>query len=117
MKKGPKYRLPKKINWDKNRDNIVQFLENYSDNWVKKEKKTSGDRNLNTACLKNWRDEILRLVDGRILKGKNKPRSTSSHYIKGVVKDCLDQLHEKYVMTPADKAQNNILFTCKPFYI
>ena len=116
LKKGPKYRLPRKINWIKNR-NIIQFLENYSEKWVNQEKKASGDRSLNRSCLKNWKDEILRLVDGRIAKGKDKLRETQSHYIRGIVKDCLDQLHDKYVITPADKAQNNILFTCKPFYI
>ena len=29
----------------------------------------------------------------------------------------LDRLKELYIITPTDKAQNNISFTCKPFYI
>ena len=45
------------------------------------------------------------------------PNGTRSHYINGLIKDDLNQLHEKYVMTPADKAQNNILFICKPYYV
>ena len=116
LKKGPKYRLPRKINWAKNRENILEFLENYSVKWIGKEKKGSGDRNMNQNCLKEWRDEVLRLVDKRITKGKANARG-QSHYIKGIVKEELDRLHEKYVLTPADKAQNNILFTCKPFYV
>ena len=116
LKKGPKYRLPRKINWAENRENILQFLEKYIKKWTGKERKESGDRNLNENCLKNWIEEVLRLVDKRISRGKihNKDHS---HYIKGIIKDELDKLHTKYVLTPADKAQNNILFTCKPFYV
>ena len=35
---------------------------------------------------------------------------------RDVLKD-LTQLHSKYVIVPADKAQNNIVFICKKHYI
>ena len=71
---------------------------------------------MNENCLKNWVKEVLRLVDKRFSRGKIHIKD-HSHYIKGVIKEELDQLHRKYVLTPADKAHNNILFTCKPFYV
>ena len=30
---------------------------------------------------------------------------------------CLSSLHDKYVIVPADKASNNIVFVCKSYYI
>ena len=40
---------------------------------------------------------------------------------KSVFKDqeavkCLSSLHDKYVIVPADKASNNIVFVCKSYY-
>jgi hypothetical protein len=48
----------------------------------------------------------------------------TSDYIsrpKSVFKDqeavkCLSSLHDKYVIVPADKASNNIVFVCKSYY-
>jgi hypothetical protein len=42
-------------------------------------------------------------------------------YLKTVFKDqeavkCLSSLHDKYVIVPADKASNNIVFVCKSYY-
>ena len=96
---------------------FVDFLERHINKWIAKERKESGDRRLQPSTLKSWYDEILTHVDNRIAKGKNMPNGTRSHYINGLIKDDLNQLHEKYVMTPADKAQNNILFICKPYYV
>ena len=33
------------------------------------------------------------------------------------VKECLSDLHNKYVFVPADKAPNNIIIVCKRYYI
>ena len=33
------------------------------------------------------------------------------------VKACLSDLHNKYAFVPADKAPNNIIITCKKYYI
>jgi hypothetical protein len=117
MKKGPKYRLPKKINWVKNKENLISFLETYSEKWIKKEKKANNDNNLDLACLSAWKTEIIRLIDKRIEAGKVKLNVFKSLYIEGSLKEELDRLHKLFVITPADKAQNNIIFTCKAFYI
>ena len=117
MKKGPKYRLPRKVNWTKNRENLVTFLEEYSEKWIKKERKASEDKNLNVSCLNAWKIEIVRLIDKRIESGKEKINFFKSLYIEGSLKKELDRLHDLFVITPADKAQNNMIFTCRPFYI
>ena len=117
LKKGPKYRLPKKIDWNKNRENIVEFIENYSVKWIDKQKKDSHDRSLDINSLKCWKEEIWRLVDKRIESGKKKLKNVLSLYIRDDMRTELDRLKDLYVITPTDKAQNNISFTCKPFYI
>ena len=33
------------------------------------------------------------------------------------VANTLSTIHDKYVVVPADKSQNNIVFVCKTFYI
>ena len=117
IKKGPKYRLPKRINWRKNRENIVSFLELYSQKWLKKEKKIGDARDFDRFCLTAWKREVLNTVDRRIETGKKKLKDCHALLIEGTLKTELQRLHEKYVLTPADKAQNNIILTCKPYYI
>jgi hypothetical protein len=48
------------------------------------------------------------------------PNSVNSRP-KSVFKDqeavkCLSSLHDKYVIVPADKSSNNIVFVCKSYY-
>ena len=93
------------------------FLEEYREKWVNKEKKNSQDRNLNIQCLEPWKQEVLRLVDRRIESGKMKLKNGWSLYIKGDLRRELDRLQDLYVITPTDKAQNNIIFICKLFFI
>jgi hypothetical protein len=59
----------------------------------------------------------LYVVQGRIHKLKNCVNSRP----KSVFKDqeavkCLSSLHDKYLIVPADKASNNIVFVCKSYY-
>ena len=59
----------------------------------------------------------MKLVDKRIEAGKRKFKNSWSLYIQGHLKQELERLQDLFVITPTDKAQNNISFTCKPFYI
>ena len=45
FKKGPKYRLPQKINWTEDKNLIINFLDSYIDNWTAKEKKQGNNKN------------------------------------------------------------------------
>jgi N-glycosylase/DNA lyase len=59
---------------------------------------------------------IRSLVQGRIHKLKNcvnsRPKSVFND--QEAVK-CHSSLHDKYVIVPADKASNNIVFVCKSY--
>ena len=116
IKKGPKYRLPQKIDWSKDRDIIEDFLETYVEKWIEKEIK-NGHGRLNARCLGNWKREVLCLVDRKIRLGKQRFGKTWTMKLEGALKTELDRLKNNYVITVTDKAQNNILFTCKYYYI
>ena len=57
---------------------------------------------------------IRSLVEGRIHKLKNCVIVDLSLYLK--TKKCLSSLHDKYVIVPANKASNNIVFVCTSYY-
>ena len=117
FEKGPKYRLPQRIEWRKDKTVIENFIDNYIDKWIAKEKKNPANQNVHRNLLNGWRKNILELVDNRIEAGKMKFRKTWSVKIEGNVKAELERLKEHYVITVADKAQNNLLFTCKKYYV
>ena len=117
FKKGPKYRLPRKINWDKDREIIVTFLNTYSAKWLEKEKKLVCNNDIDRRCLDIWKESVLNFVDKKISEGKKKFRKSWSLKIEGDIERELNRLKDNYVVTVADKAQNNLLFTCKAFYV
>ena len=116
IKKGPKYRLPQKIDWSKDKDIINDFLEIYMEKWIAKERRKHGG-NIDIGCLDNWKDEVMNIVEDKIRVGKVRFGKTWSMRIEGALKTELDRLKDRFVITVTDKAQNNILFTCKYFYI
>ena len=117
IKKGPKFRLPQRINWVEDKKILETFLDAYMDKWIAKEKKILINGNINRNCLNIWKKTVLELVDRRISVGKVRFKKNFSLNINGNVKRELDRLKENYVITVTDKAQNNVLFTCKHFYI
>ena len=116
IKKGPKYRLPRAINWAEDRRIIVDFLGDFMKKWVNKERKVSPN-GIELKSLDAWFKQILFLVDRKIETGKNKFGRSWNLNFGGKMQEELDRLKNKYVITVTDKAQNNILFTCRKFYI
>ena len=107
---GPKFREPKHINWGHNFKIIMDSVEDYAKKWAKREKAEEDS-------LSEWIKSIRSLILGRI----HKLKSCVNHRPKSVFKDpdaheCMSSLHEKYVVVPADKASNNIVFICKSYY-
>ena len=110
---GPKFREPQHINWKHNFKIIMDAVEDYTRRWIKREV----DQDPELESLSDWVRTIRSLVQGRIHKLKNCVNSRP----KSVFKDqeavkCLSSLHDKYVIVPADKASNNIVFVCKSYY-
>ena len=110
---GPKFREPQHINWKHNFKIIMDAVEDYARRWIKREV----DQDPELKSLSDWVRTIKSLVQGRIHKLKNCVNSLP----KSVFKDqeavkCLSSLQDKYVIVPADKASNNIVFVCKSYY-
>ena len=88
----------------------MDAVEDYARRGIKREV----DQNPEIVSLSDWVKTIRSLVQSRIHKLKNCVNSQP----KSVFKDqeavkCLYSLHDKYVIVPADKASNNIVFVCK----
>ena len=103
--KGPKYRLPKDIDFEVCRKDIAESLANFSDKWCKRE-------NAEGVSLSAWKKKIFEIIDLRI-----KFYSTNTHLLPKkskfklpLIKRKLKDLHAKFVLVPADKAANNIIF-------
>ena len=58
-------------------------------------------------------------VDNKIpyLKHRMKVRKTNPVLKQDAVIEYLNQLHEKYVFVPIDKAANNIVIICEKYYV
>ena len=85
----------------------MDAVEDYARRQIKREV----DHDLELESLSDWIRTMRSLVQGRIHKLKNCVNSRP----KSVFKDqeavnCLSSLHGKYVIVPADKASNNIVF-------
>ncbi|XP_056012425.1 uncharacterized protein LOC125681516 [Ostrea edulis] len=105
--KGPKYREPQSFNWRQNFISIMSSVKDYARRWAKYEKEE-----LDT--LSEWVKSIRGILKSRIRHMKTKVRTIyPSVFSKPEVIKELDRLHEEYVLLPAEKASNNIVFVCK----
>ena len=91
----------------------MDAVEDYARRWIKRKV----DQDPELESLSDRVRTIRSLVQGWIHKLKNCVNSRS----KSVFKDqeavkCLSSHHDKYVIIPADKASNNIVFICKSYY-
>ena len=69
--------------------------------------------------LADWKNKVLELVDLDIekLKRKIKKQRTNPVLKQPEVVNYLNLFHEKYVMTPIDKASSNVSVICKRYYV
>ena len=67
----------------------------------------------------DWKRKILEEVNYKIvsLKHQIKVHKTNSALKQDAVSKHLNELHEKYVLVPIDKASNNIAIICKKYYV
>ena len=104
FKKGPKYRLPSRIDFTKCRSIVEEALQTYCKRWCKKE-------GVGVHALNDWKNEFLRIVDIRIENYTVHPhlyKQPPSRSVKAL-KRKMERLHSKYVFAPADKAANNVI--------
>ena len=113
ISKGPKFREPRFLNLNKCLNAVCSGLDEFI------QKTTSKCKSVKKDSLKAWKDKILFFVENRIkyLKNKIKPSPTKPIFKDPNVVTCLENLHNKFVLVPIDKASNNIAIICKRFYI
>ena len=112
FKKGPKYRLPSRVDFTKCRDIVEDALQTYCKRWPKKE-------GVGVHALNDWKNEFLRIIDIRIDNFTKHPhlfKQPSSRSVKSLKKK-MEKLHRKYVFAPADKAANNVIIIWKRHYV
>ena len=103
--KGPKYREPCKVDWDKKLSILCEAVDQYALQWTKREM-------VELSVLSSWKE----MVKGQIEEISNNPLARC--WLQNTdVKACLSDLHSKYGFVPANKAPNNIIIIRKRYYI
>ena len=104
ISKGPKYRFPAHIDFNKCRETIASALNDYCTRWCKRE-------HVESNALNNWKLKIFKIVDEHMLFYSNnldllppKPKLSFRYLKQGI-----QEFHRKYVLVPADKAANNVV--------
>ena len=108
--KGPKYREPCKVDWNKNSSLLFEAVDQYALQWAKPEL-------VELSVLSSWKEMVKGQIEERISKLKQNFKQPTGKVLQNAdVKACLSDLHNKYVFVPADKAPNNIIIICKRYY-
>ena len=110
--KGPNYRENKTINYSKCLKEVVTALDTCASNMASKYK-------LDVKLFDNWKSLVKEKVAEKIrkLKISRRPQQTKPILKDEVVIQYLQDLHNRYVIVPIDKAANNISIICKRFYV
>ena len=70
------------------------------------------------SVLSSWKEMVKGQIEERISKLKQNFKQPTGKVLQNAdVKACLSDLHNKYVFIPADKTPNNIIITCKRYYL
>ena len=111
ISKGPKYRFPAHIDFNKCRETITSALNDYCTRWCKRE-------HVESNALNNWKLKIFKIIDERVLFYSNnldllppKPKLSFRYLKQGI-----QEFHRKYVLAPADKLLIMLLL-CDDFII
>ena len=111
LRKGPKYREPVPLNFEKAKSEIMSGIDDMIEKWCNK-------AGCDTRVMGEWRNLISFSLSMRIddLRAKTKINKTTPLLKQKLIKEDLKSLHDRYVITPIDKASNNVAFICKRFY-
>ena len=112
ISKGPKYRFPAHIDFNKCRETIASALNDYCMRWCKKE-------HVQSNALNNWKLKIFKIIDERVLFYSNnldllpfKPKLSFRYLKQGI-----QEFHRKYVLAPAVKPANYVVVVLRLYYI
>ena len=110
--KGPNFREPNKINFNRCKNAIETAIESCILSMANKYK-------IEKNCFNVWKNCIMEEITRRIKilkKTKFQPQLGKVLNDPNVI-NYLDHLKNKFVITPIDKANKNIAFICKRYYI
>ena len=112
VSKGPNYRFPSKIDFNRCREVIASALNDFGNRWCKRE-------SVECDALKEWKLSIFNIVDKRIkfYSYKINPLPPEPKYSFRHLKQGIQEFHRKYVLVPADKAANNVVVVCRLHFI
>ena len=111
LSKGLKYREPRSFTWKQNSKLILDSVEEYARCWAEKE-------DMEVDTLSEWAKSVMSLVNRRVsVLSRTMSRRHESVFDDPNVAAELAEIHEKFVVVPADKASNNIVFVCKTHHI
>ena len=101
------------IHWGYCKDEIILGLDSYI------QKICAHSSTIKPESMVEWKNKVLELVDKDIaeLKRKTKKQRTNPVLKQPSVVEYLASLQDKFVMTPIDKASNNVAVICKRYYI
>ena len=106
----PKYREARTFTWKYNFKLIMDSIEDYARAWTKQEE-------VEVDTLSEWIKSIRTLIKRRLyMLSKTMNTNNTSVFTDHEVNNTLSSLHDKYVVVPADKAANNVVFVCKSYY-
>ena len=97
-------------NFRESRSNLTLSLNIYIDNsWTKLD--------IHKSKLGDWKQNVLKLVDDSMSELSRQPKQSASSILKEHhPNNNLKDLQFKYVLTPIEKATNNVTFICQTFY-
>ena len=85
--KGPKYREPCKVDWDKNLSLLCEAVDQYALQWAKREI-------VELSVLSSWKEMVKGQIEERISKLKQNFKQPTGKVLQNVdVKACLSDLH------------------------
>ncbi|MCU7801044.1 MAG: hypothetical protein KZQ70_13130 [gamma proteobacterium symbiont of Lucinoma myriamae] len=104
ISKGPKYRFPSLIDFNKCRLQIAEALLEFCKRWCKREY-------VESSALNDWKLSIFKIIDQRISFYSKNPNllPPKSKFSFRHLKQGIQDFHGKYVLVPADKAANNVI--------
>ena len=112
VSKGPKYRFPFQIDFNRCREENASALNDCGNGWCNRE-------SVQCNAMEEWKLSMFNIVEKRIkFYSQNtnllphKPKPSFRHLKQGI-----QEFHRKYVLVPADKASNNVVVVCRLHYI
>ena len=104
ISKGPKYRLPSQIDFNKCKEEIAVALNEFCKRWSRREKVECNALNSWKVCIFNIIEKLISFYSNNLDLLPPKPKISFRHLQQGI-----QQFHEKFVLAPADKTGNNAI--------